>query len=192
MQRGEAFEREIMLRVECELQGGHLGIHPSSACVYHRRRYHSPARNSDIVVDVSIELFRPGADQPYLVWIWECKDYGHAVPVDDVEEFHSKLTQIGSSRTKGTIASRNGFQESAIEVARTWGIGLVRMQPDGSLFRLLESADQEDTAALVFSGLLQSPGTPLRSDFLGLTGRGTPATKFGDYFEAECHLLSAE
>jgi hypothetical protein len=178
-----------MLRVESELRGGHLGIHPSSARVYHHRAYHSPARKTDIIVDVSIELFRPGADQPYLVWIWECKDYRHAIPVDDVEEFHAKLTQIGPSRTKGTIASRSGFQASAIEVARTWGIGLVHMQSDGSLTRLLESAVREDTAAFVFEGLVQAPGTALRSDFFGLTSDGAPAITFGDYIEAECQHL---
>ena len=191
VQRGEAFELEIKLLLEAELNGGLLGINPSNARVFHRKRYHSPARNGNIIVDVSLEMYRSGASQPFLVWIWECKDYAHPVPVDDIEEFHSKLEQIGTSLTKGTVASRNGFQESAIEVARTWGIGLVRMQPDGSLVRLLESASYQDLSLVVRDGLLQPPGTILRSMFFGIGTHGHPADEFSDYVSAELNDIGS-
>ncbi len=184
-QKGESFELEIKHRLESELRSGMLGIEPSAAHVFHRKRYHSPTRQAHIIFDVSIEIFRPGADKPFLVWIWECKDYVHRVPVDDLEEFHSKLGQIGASLTKGTVACRNGFQEAAIAVARTWGIGLVRMQPDGSLMRLLESVSARDLHPVAEASLTQPAGIPLTSQFFAISGHGQAVDDFGDYVETE-------
>lgn len=86
-------------------------------------------RGSQITFDVVLELYRRGADTPCLYWIWECKDYSHLVPVDDIEEFHSKIEQIGRDRTKGTIVTTSGFQQSVIALAEAYGIGLVRVVP---------------------------------------------------------------
>lgn len=183
--KGEAFELEIKQRLESELHSGLLGIEPSAARVFHRKRYYSSVRRSDIIVDISVEIMRPGVDEPFLIWIWECKDYSHRVPVDDLEEFHSKLGQIGSSLTKGTVASRNGFQEAAISVARSWGIGLVRMQPDGTLMRLLESRTSPTLRAIAEASLAQPAGVPLSSQFLAIDRNGRVADDFGDYVEAE-------
>jgi len=73
--------------------------------------------------------------------------------VDDLEEFHAKLDQIGSDNTKGTVACRNGFQESALKYAQSKGIGLVRMRPQGSVVVLMEMASPPREPALV--GLIQ-------------------------------------
>lgn len=76
------------------------------------------------MTDASIEVVPPGATEPVLVWIWECIDYGHSVPVDDVEEFHAKLEQVGVHETPGGIASRSGFDQGAVACAAGWKIAL--------------------------------------------------------------------
>ncbi|HEX8208852.1 MAG TPA: restriction endonuclease [Longimicrobium sp.] len=168
--------------MEIELQSGLLGIAPSAGKVFHRKGYYSAARDADIVTDVSLEVYRPGSTEPFLIWIWECKDYGHRVPVDDVEEFQKKMEQIGPSRTKGTVVARSGFQKGAINVARSWGIGLVRLSPDGTLMRLLESAAW-DPAADVEEGLttLGPPG----SLCYAVTGSGFAVHDFSRYVREE-------
>ena len=117
MEKGKALELQVKEMLEAELVQGRLGILPSAAKVYHRKSYYSSERKSTIEIDVSLELFRPDADESYFVWAWECKDYQNSVPVDDIEEFHSKLEQIGLHKTKGTVACRHGFQRSAISFA---------------------------------------------------------------------------
>ncbi len=87
-------------------------------------KYHSRDRGSDITFDLSIEIWTPGADRPALLYVIECKDYNHAVPVDDVEEFHVKLKQIQAH--KGIIATRGSFQKSAHALAKNRGMGLLR------------------------------------------------------------------
>jgi hypothetical protein len=52
----------------------------------------------------------------------ECKHYKKKVPVDDVEEFHSKIDDIGAH--KGIVITTVGFQVGAIKTAKARGIAL--------------------------------------------------------------------
>lgn len=138
--RGEAFEREVFERL-CRLHGsGQLGLAPGNCRIYRQHDYYSSPRKSPIRADVSVELFRPSATEPYLVWIWECKDYGsRGVPVKDVEVLHSKVLQLGASRTKGTLATRSYVQKGGYNLAREYGIGIVRVLSGDESSWILES-----------------------------------------------------
>src|SRR4029077_6139621 len=121
---GVALERQVVAYLRRTLRAGMLGVHADSATVYHRKKYYSEARKADITVDVSIEVIMAGTERPFLIWIWECKDYSRSVGIDDIQEFDAKLQQIGANNTKGTVITRRGFQRSAIEYAKSRGIGL--------------------------------------------------------------------
>ena len=116
-----------------------LGVHAGSATVYHRKKYYSEARKADITVDVSIEVIMAGTERPFLIWIWECKDYSRSVGIDDIQEFDAKLQQIGANNTKGTVITRRGFQRSAIEYAKSRGIGLARLIDEGRVTDVMHS-----------------------------------------------------
>jgi hypothetical protein len=134
---GKEFEIEVKNALERVLSAGELGLEPSHAKIHHRKGYCSRDRGKKIIIDISIELFPKDAQTPVLIWVWECKDYNRLVPVDDVEEFHSKLEQIGADNTKGTIITRNGFQRSAFQYAQAKGIGLCRLFPSDELLWIL-------------------------------------------------------
>jgi hypothetical protein len=88
--------------------------------VHHQRVYTGRVSKRDIKVDVSFNYtIAEGADVLFLV---ECKYYNHSVPVDDVEEFHSKIDDIGAH--KGIMVTTVGFQDGAIKTARGRGIAL--------------------------------------------------------------------
>lgn len=104
---------------------------PNSCKVFKGKGYYSKDRNADIITDISIEVYVGDSTIPSIIWVWECKDYGKSIPVDDVEEFHSKLSQIGGDRTKGTIITSNGaFQAGALNFASSKGIALARLLPE--------------------------------------------------------------
>ncbi len=128
--KGDAFEEETFLLLKKELEAGRLGISPSSGKIFKRKGYYSKDREKNIIVDISIEVWLPGADRYSMLWVCECKDYGRSVPVDDVEELKSKLDQIAGKNIKGVVATRNAFQEGAIKYARNQGLGLVRIMPE--------------------------------------------------------------
>lgn len=152
MTKGSEYESEVAEAVEDELEKGDLGLNPANAKVLRKPSYFSRDRNKPIVFDVSIEVRHKGATEPYWIWVLECKNYSHNVPVDDVEEFHAKLEQVGADRTKGTIITPIGFEQGAIEYARSKGMGLWRYIPQGSLVRLMEDSngatDQDIMCAL--------------------------------------------
>jgi len=87
--------------------------------VHHQKVYTGRISQRDIKIDVSFNYTIAGADFLFLV---ECKCYNHAVPVDDVEEFHSKLDDIGAH--KGIMVTAVGFQDGTIKTAKGRGIAL--------------------------------------------------------------------
>jgi len=179
MEKGKAFETELKHLLEAELNRGALGIVPKSARVFSRKSYPSLYRHKPIIVDVSLELYRPGAEEPFLIWVWECKNYKHPVPVGDIEEFHAKLEQIGLYKTKGTVACRNGFQRGAISYASVKGIGLARVLSDGSIIRLREAIRKVSKNSIEL-GLTEPDTRQLESMFYGISSSGQGVTSFSE------------
>ncbi len=181
---GLDFELLVMRMISRSLQAGALGISPVNAKIYHHKDYYSIERHAPIIFDIAIEVFRKGATEPFLIWIWECKNYTRPVPVDDVEEFHAKLQQIGSDRTKGTIVSTATFQSGSLAYAKTHGIGLARIiKSKGITF------DLENMAALTegqIESCLTSDYTKYkRVDAVGFTAHGVLIAGFDKLIHTE-------
>jgi Restriction endonuclease len=94
--------------------------------VFLNKKYYSRDRQGIITVDVCAEYQLPGATEPSLVWVWECKDLKRPIEVGHVEKFHETLQQIGADNTKGTLVSRGPFTKSALAYAKSKRIGLAR------------------------------------------------------------------
>lgn len=105
--------------------------------IFQQREYYSRQREAYIKTDISIEkyLADPHVNgnmeiAPALLIIIECKDKTRSISVDEVEEFHAKLQQIGADNTKGIMITRTGaFQRAAFNYAKSNGIGLARIMP---------------------------------------------------------------
>jgi hypothetical protein len=129
--KGNAFEDQVYAAIKQELNAERLGLLPNSCEIFQKKGYYSRDRNSEIIVDISIEITQPGADTYSYLWICECKNYNGSIPVDNVEEFNDKLRQIAGKNVKGIIAIQNGsLQSGALSVAQANGIGVVRILPD--------------------------------------------------------------
>lgn len=147
---GRKFELQVLEVLQRQLRLGRLGLIEKSCRLLHHKAYYSADRQASIITDIAIEIYVDGdGAMPSIMWIWECKDYKHSVPVDDIEEFHSKLQQIGSDKTKGTVIASGSFQRSALRYARSHGIGVARLLPDDrvSYFVRSEGGTHVSTAA---------------------------------------------
>jgi hypothetical protein len=186
MTKGTAYEFEVAAAVEVELAQGNLGLDPALANVRRKPSYFSRDRKKDIIFDVSIEVCRKGVLVPYWIWVWECKNYGRTVPVDDAEEFHAKLEQVGADRTKGTMITAIGFDGGTVEYARSKGIGLWRYIPQGSLVSLME-----DRRGVKDDDILRALTTPETTGFrsyglfYGLTCDGQLTTDRDELIQGE-------
>ena len=98
------------------------GVH-----VYHLKEYIGRVSGRKIKIDVSFETHVLGSKILVLV---ECKYYKNKIDVSEVEEFHSKLDDIGAH--KGIIVSTVGYSEGAERVAKGRGIALALLSEDAS------------------------------------------------------------
>lgn len=94
--------------------------------IFRKKGYYSKDREKNIIFDISIEITLPDQDRYSLLFLIECKNYGHSVPVDDVEEFFAKIQQVSGANVKGIVVSTNSFQDGAFKFAKSKGIGLLR------------------------------------------------------------------
>ena len=137
IKKGNTFEDEVFALVRSELVAERLGMLLTAARVFKGKGYYSRDRESDIIIDVSIEVWLPNAENWSLLWACECKDYSRSVPVDDLEEFKSKLDQITGANRKGAVAVRGALQAGALKYARANGIAVIRVLPDRQVEHLI-------------------------------------------------------
>lgn len=143
--KGEDFELRVLASLTRALRLNRLGLLPEACQIHHRKSYYSRDRESEIQVDISIEVYLPGATTWSFLWVWECKDYKGSIPVDDVEEFWAKLQQIAGVNVKGSLAVSGGLQKSAIAFARSKGMAVVRILPEGQFSPILYDVDERAT-----------------------------------------------
>ena len=94
--------------------------------MYRRKGYYSQDRKAKIIFDISIEIFLPGERDFSILFLVECKNYSHPVPVDDAEEFFTKVQQVGAANAKAVLASTAAFQSGTIQFAKSKKMGLLR------------------------------------------------------------------
>jgi hypothetical protein len=191
--RGDAFEQRVYEALADELQNERLCASPKHAKIFRKKGYHSRDRDSDIVADVSIEVFLPDRDRPTLVWVFECKDYTGSVPVNDLEEFHAKLKQIGEDNTKGTFVTSGALQSGALTFARSKGIGVVRLLPDDQVEHIIELLSMSSLARASqvdwseFGAALTNPHHRSRRSFFA----AQDGYWFGSWYSVLSHELSS-
>lgn len=139
---GDAFEAKAKTLIRKIIDNHELSINPAHCTVKEKVKYYSVKRKKKIIFDLSIEVKHPKADRPFLVCIIECKNLNKPVPVDDIEEFESKVDGIQEFQTKKIVIAKNGFQSGAFNTAKTLGITLIDVDEDDYNIVLYKSEKQ--------------------------------------------------
>lgn len=187
--KGNALEQRVRHLLQEEIDADRFWAKKSNCKVFWKKGYHSRDRGEDIVFDVSIEVYLPGATEYSTVVLVECKNYAHSVPVDDVEEFFTKVQQVAAANAKAVIASTASFQSGARAFAKSKGIGLMRcFEPSTFKWELRRSASASarstspDETYLVAEGLAQQDFHSLAFD-LYLQSPARETNSLWDFFE---------
>lgn len=174
--KGTKFETRVHAAIDSELRSSKLGLDPAYATLHAKKGYYSRDRDSEIIVDLSIEVWLPNAPNWSLLWVCECKDYSGSLPVNDVEEFKAKLDQISGANRKGVMAVTGALQQGTLRYAQAHGIGVVRILPDDQvqhvLYQLLPGAAYPDrlTSGMVANALVSPNYIGRNNSFFGLSG----------------------
>ena len=128
-EKGNEFEERSLKIVKEMMKAGRITHSPEylQFCTKAKDRYYSLKGKRYITFDITIEVKVPGADKPSLIYFIECKNYsGHNVPVDDVEEFHSKVNQVSDLNRKAIMISNASFSKGSIDYADGTGMMLIK------------------------------------------------------------------
>ncbi len=125
--KGDRFEEQVFDFLTREIGEGRFYFFRSDCCkIFRKKSYYSRDREDFIIFDIAVEVFLPGFDKPSLLVLIECKNYSGTVPVGDIEEFGSKISQVAGFNAKGIFASASAFQSGTLNIARNKGFSLLR------------------------------------------------------------------
>lgn len=177
---GAAFEEEVYKLISKIVNKNEFMVSNPNVRIRKKPRYYSKDRDTEIEFDVSVEKYLGNPDEnkdikPSIIIVIECKDYSSNIPVDDVEEFHAKLQQVGADNTKGMMITQKGcFQKSALTYANTKGIALARILPDDQVVFLLALIDNKkletEKIEIEISALTEKDYISYDKGFFSLTG----------------------
>ncbi len=124
--RGNAFEVEVFEFFREKISTDDFYFKRESCKVFRKKSYFSRDRQAEIEFDVVVEVYMPEQDKPSILFIVECKNYSHAVPVNDAEEFFQKTQQISGANIKAVIASPGTFQSGTVTFSQSKGMALMQ------------------------------------------------------------------
>lgn len=184
---GDRFEREVFEAFEQMIVSNRFPVRRQSCEIFTKKGYYSNDRKKNIIFDVSIEVYNPGSREISLLFLIECKNYTHSVPVDDSEEFFAKMQQV--SAAKGIIVARGPFQEGTVNFCRSKRIGLLRFFTSSNVQFVLHRsssvfgmrAGQAGTDATSLWQTLRSDERRSRFDFCGAY-QGEPTNSLPSFF----------
>ncbi len=140
---GVSFETEVFQLINRSIYSNEFLVCAPHIKLHRQKGYYSKDRDSQIKCDISIEKYLADPDKepairPSIIIVIECKDYCVSISVNEVEEFHAKLQQIGADNTKGIMITKHGsYQKSALTYAQSKGIALARILPENQIQYIL-------------------------------------------------------
>ena len=125
--KGNKFEEECHTVILEAIQKGSLGSIPEQCKVHKKPGYYSKDRESNIIFDLSIEVWPPDSKRYSLLYLIECKDYSSTIPVSDLEEFYAKAIQVSGANMKAVFITSSTLQDGAHSYARSKGMMLIEV-----------------------------------------------------------------
>lgn len=128
--RGDAFELKTFNVLKVLLENEDFYVNGKRSKIFRKKAYYSQKRRRNIIFDISIETYANNSKEYSLLTLIECKNYSSPVPISDLEEFDSKIGQVGEHNTKGVVITNHSFQSGAYNFAKSSGIALARVHDD--------------------------------------------------------------
>jgi len=126
--KGDNFENISYELIIDSINNLELGILPANAKVFRKKGYYSKDREKDIIFDLSIEIWLKDAERYSNLYLIECKSSTKKnIPVDDVEEFFSKIRQISDTNVKGIMITDKSFQKGGFTYAKNKNLMLIEV-----------------------------------------------------------------
>ncbi len=123
---GDQFESKslgILNKIIEEERLGHLAEYLK---IFPQKEYYSHLRKANIIFDLAIEVWPPGATRYTLLYLIECKDYDKRVPVGEIEKFLLKIQQVSGVNVKGIFITNSPLQKGGFNIAESVGMMVIQ------------------------------------------------------------------
>lgn len=149
VQKGDIFEVKSLSIIQKLIEDEILYLPQDQIRIYTKKGYYSKDREKDIIFDLTIEIWPPGADRYIMIYIIECKNYNHRVPINKVEDFHSKIGQVSGVNAKGIFITNSPLQEAAFNFAKNKGMMVIQADiPEESQIVLYKRSKTDDSTKI--------------------------------------------
>jgi len=186
VEKGDELERQFYeyLTSQKRADSSVLGSYDSDLCTIHRKKKYpcNLVAGRNIEIDISIELRRKGAKDPFLLILIECKNYKNAVQENVINGFSNTLSRISAHNTKGYVVFPSKVAQSAVALARRYGIGVIKFDADGTDIIAERSFKRSYGTTYIQSSLLQEQGREKNLRF--------SASHDEDYFDSIGQLIN--
>lgn len=130
VQKGDVFENKVYAMLKGLIESDQLAIDRKSYRIFQKKGYYSKTQESEIIFDISIEVFMPNAEDYSLLWLIECKDQTSPIPVSKVRNFNEQVREVGGH--KALFVTSNKYQSGAVNIAKSNKMGLIILNKDNS------------------------------------------------------------
>lgn len=132
--KANKYEKFVFTTFRNLLQKDRLSVNSKRSKILFHPKYYSQDRRSYITFDVAIETRLSRKDKkPCSLTLIECKYYSSNIPVDDIEEFASKVRQVSRLNVKAIFVTNSTFQRATLAYGAANEIGMARLVPGKSL-----------------------------------------------------------
>jgi len=126
-EKGSEFERRSLQMIQKALENGVFGVMKDCVKILPGMEYYSARRKANIKFDLALEVWQPEAPRFTYVYIVECKNYKGSIPVNDIEEFSAKISQVTGHNVKGIFVTNSKLQLAAKNLAESLGLMVINL-----------------------------------------------------------------
>lgn len=136
VKKGNEFENKVFKIVEKLVKKGDFMVSQKTGKTYQKKRYNLELTNSIIETDISVEVKYADAEKISMLLIVECKNHNSSIPIKMMQEFQAKLqdiAQLVKYNIKGIFVTNSALQSGALETAKKYNIGVIRILPENQI-----------------------------------------------------------
>ncbi|URD70655.1 ImmA/IrrE family metallo-endopeptidase [Leptospira borgpetersenii] len=155
--KGDDFEEYSYRLIKNALEDKKLGIIPDQARLFKKKKYpFNDKRKGGAEIDLSIEIWLPGAENYSFLYLIECKNYKSRIPINDIREFAGVISEISGVNVKGVFIVNNDLQEGAYELIKAKKMMLIQTDQEKTNYEIKLYRVGRSKRLLIDDELLQS------------------------------------
>lgn len=135
--KGDRLESEFHQYLLDQKNNGELvfgAYSPDNCKIYKKKSYYCRHRSANVEFDIVVEVYREGGDTPHLYVLFECKNHDSNLSEIYVNDFSSKIGRMFPHAAKGVIVTTSRLQSGAEQVAKSFGMAIVKYSENGLTF----------------------------------------------------------